>query len=1162
MRLKSGVAQSRLVTIGTIATAWLVAALVSVKLLKLGLAPSPVWFAAGIALAMVLRYGAAAVVGVAIAAFVFGLLLGASVKVALLAAAGSTLGAIVGKQLLQQMGFRNSFKSLRDVLGFVLLAVVLSPMVNATIQSLNASAAQMISWHQFRLHWWTVWLGDGVGVLVVTPLLLVWLGTPPPFRGWLRAWQHSLTFRQRVVEVVLWAVLLVGVSWQVFHSSPQAAIVSYPLEYLPFPLLVWAALRLGQRITVLSSLLVSLIAISGAVQFRGPFLAMSQGNVAQAIFLLQSFIGVITVTALMLAAAVAERQQAEDLLRKREASLLNAQRIAQVGSWDLDLPPCCALSLAELQQAIAPSLRWSDELYRILGAVPQAFAPSLELFLAAVHPDDRETVQDAFHRLLFERLPYCLDYRIVLPDGTERLVSEQVEVSGISVTGTVQDITERTLAEVALRESEARFRSMFEAAAIGIGLDNFHGHILESNAALQQMLGYSREELSQMTFADLSHPDDRAAEAQQLQAMAMGQLDAYQLEKRQLHKDGRVLWVRLTNSLVRDAAGKPRFAIGMVENITERKQAEEALQQSEARFRVVAETAACSVMVYQGNHFRYVNPETEAITEYSQAELLTMNFWDLAHPEFRELVRQRGLARQRGEAVPQRYEIKIVTKSGKERWVDFTAGVIQYEGQPAGMATAYDITDRKQAEAKLLLSAERERLLSEIALRIRRSLNLEEILNTTVAEIRRFLQADRVFITRLDADGQSRTVAESVEDGWNSMLDWVGDRAAVQEIKALFAGDATADSGSRVIRVVNDTARVEPSPLQAECYDRWQIRSGIGIPLMLNGTMFGLLVVNQCSAPRQWQPLEIELLEQLATQVEIAIQQGQLYRQVQLLATNLERQVEDRTAELQQRMQELQNLNQVKDLLLHAVSHDLRTPIQGMLMVLNRLRTKCTESIPISRSMLDLMIQSSDHQLHLLNSLMANHSQTEPDCRLNPQPIQLATVLQASLRSLQTFLDQNQAAVEDRVAVSLPLVKADSAQLQQVFEELLINAVKHNPPGVTITVEAAVSPVDPNGHRPTHGSNLLCCRITDDGVGLTPDQRDRIFKLYVRGMDNQHRTGIGLGLHTCRQIITAQGGTVGAESPAGGGAAFWFTLPITALAELDSVPNCQSVGGD
>lgn len=138
-----------------------------------------------------------------------------------------------------------------------------------------------------------------------------------------------------------------------------------------------------------------------------------------------------------------------------------------------------------------------------------------------------------------------------------------------------------------------------------------------------------------------------------------------------------------------------------VENFTEHLQAGEALSESEERFRTLAENTSAAIFIYQDTGFRYVNPATERISGYSRGELLQMAFWDLVHPDHRELVKERGMARQRGEAVPSRYEFKVVTKGGEERWVQFSAGTLELDGRPAALGTAFDITERKRAEDRL-----------------------------------------------------------------------------------------------------------------------------------------------------------------------------------------------------------------------------------------------------------------------------------------------------------------------------------------------------------------------------------------------------------------------------------------------------------------------------
>ena len=142
-----------------------------------------------------------------------------------------------------------------------------------------------------------------------------------------------------------------------------------------------------------------------------------------------------------------------------------------------------------------------------------------------------------------------------------------------------------------------------------------------------------------------------------------------------------------------------------------RERAEEAKRQSDARFKALAEMSTALIFIYQGERFTYINSAARQITGYTEDELLNMKFWDLVHPDSREMVHQRGLARQRNEDVPSRYEFKIITKDGKERWLDFAASAIQYEGIPAALGIAFDVTDRKYIDELLQASELRYRLL-------------------------------------------------------------------------------------------------------------------------------------------------------------------------------------------------------------------------------------------------------------------------------------------------------------------------------------------------------------------------------------------------------------------------------------------------------------------
>jgi PAS domain S-box-containing protein len=216
----------------------------------------------------------------------------------------------------------------------------------------------------------------------------------------------------------------------------------------------------------------------------------------------------------------------------------------------------------------------------------------------------------------------------------------------------------------------------------------------------------------------------------------------------------------------------------------------------------------------------------------------------------------------------------------------------------------------------------------------------------------------------------------------------------------------------------------------------------------------------------------------------------------------------------------------------HAVSHDLRNPVLGTLMVLRNLLSRSEEKIAVSRFILERMEQSSDRQLSLINSLMEAHMSEVQGVALQLQPVELLKVVEAAIADLKPMLTENQALLINQVTADLPIINADPTQLWRVFSNLIVNAVKHNPPGLTITINASVD------------DDKIYCRVVDNGVGMSQKQSDRLFDLYFRGTPARNSISLGLGLYLCKQIITAHGGEIGVKSAFSAGATFWFTLPI------------------
>ncbi|MBW4693771.1 MAG: PAS domain S-box protein [Lyngbya sp. HA4199-MV5] len=252
----------------------------------------------------------------------------------------------------------------------------------------------------------------------------------------------------------------------------------------------------------------------------------------------------------------AERKQAEAALRRSEATLREAQRVAHIGSWEFDV--------------IANTTRWSEELFQIHGLDPEQPLLNPVETLQFIHTDDRAALINLVSQAVSTRKAYERDLRIVRPDGSIRYV----EVRGmplfdeqgtyIRMVGTTLDITERKQAEEALRQSEQRFRNAFDTTAVSMCLTSPQGRFLQVNASLCQLLGYSEAELLAMTFAELTHPDDLPLTLAYAQKLLSGELAYYHLEKRYQHKDGHTIWCLLSVSLVRDREEQPLYFVAQM----------------------------------------------------------------------------------------------------------------------------------------------------------------------------------------------------------------------------------------------------------------------------------------------------------------------------------------------------------------------------------------------------------------------------------------------------------------------------------------------------------------------------------------------------------------------------------------------------------------------
>ncbi len=338
------------------------------------------------------------------------------------------------------------------------------------------------------------------------------------------------------------------------------------------------------------------------------------------------------------------------------------------------------------------------------------------------HPDDLEAERGATRRLLSGEIEIAhLENRYVRKDGSWfwgqlSLAILRDRHGGCQYTiGAIQDITARKEFEQALRDSEASLRHLIDAMPIGVSVADMNQRIVMANPAYCQMLGYTEAELLAQTVADVTHPDDLAADWDNLPALIAGEVTRYQLEKRLIRKHGEPVWVNLTVSLLPDRDGHP-LSLAMTEDITARKQADVRLRESEARFRGTFEQAAVGIChtALDGRILR-ANRKCSDFLGYEEGEIVGASFTDYTHLDDIAATWEGAQRLIAGEIDSFSMEKRCIHKSGAILWGQLTLSLVRdAEGDPQYfVAVIQDIGDRKAAEAAIASSEERLRLALE-----------------------------------------------------------------------------------------------------------------------------------------------------------------------------------------------------------------------------------------------------------------------------------------------------------------------------------------------------------------------------------------------------------------------------------------------------------------
>jgi signal transduction histidine kinase/PAS domain-containing protein len=414
-----------------------------------------------------------------------------------------------------------------------------------------------------------------------------------------------------------------------------------------------------------------------------------------------------------------------------------------------------------------------------------------------------------------------------------------------------------------------------------------------------------------------------------------------------------------------------------------------------------------------------------------------------------------------------------------------------------------DISDRKQAEEMLKLQSLRSQLLAEMSLKIRQSLQLDEILQTAVTEVQKIFQSDRVLILRLDTEGRGRVVQEAVAPGWSSTLD-----LKVQD--DCFGSDYLKKYRQGRTYTVNDvdTAGLEPCLVNFLKY--LDVKSKLVMPILLKDQFWGLLIVHQCDRPRQWTSLEIDLMKQLANQVGIALAQAQMLEQATLQSQEMARS----NADLEQ--------------FAYVASHDLQEPLRMVASYLQLLERRYRGQLDdTADEFIAYAVDGATRMQTLINDLL-DYSRVDSRGK-SLVLISCSAVLARAIANLQPAIEAANATL---TCAALPEIMADATQLTQLFQNLISNALKfHSDQPLHIHVSAQ------------HRADAWLFSVQDNGIGIDSEYADRIFLIFQRLHSRGEYPGTGIGLAICKKIVERHGGNIWVESQPGQGSTFYFTIP-------------------